>query len=96
MKEEKQIKQVENRVLTIRGKEVIIDRDVAELYGVETRVVNQAVSRNIDKFPKDYMFQLESKEKEELITKCDRFNSMKHSTVPPKAFTEKGLYMLLF
>lgn len=93
-KENKQMERVESRIITLRGQQVIIDRDVAELYGVETKAINQAVKRNADKFPNYYMFSLDENEKKELVTNCYRFNSAKHSTVPPKAFTEQGLYML--
>ena len=58
MEDDKQIANVESRIITLRNRQVIIDRDVAELYGVETKAVNQAVKRNADKFPPDYMFQL--------------------------------------
>ena len=71
-----------------------MNRDVAQLYGVETREINQAVSNNPDKFPKGYILDLNDEEKIELIKKFDRFNKLKHSTVNPKVFTEKGLYML--
>lgn len=91
---DKQIERVESRIIVLRGRQVIIDRDVAELYGVETKAINQAVKRNADKFPDNYMFQLNKGEKLELVTNCDRFDLMKHSTVMPKAFTEQGLYML--
>lgn len=94
MPEEYQMDKVENLIVTLRGQQVIIDRDVARLYGVETRIINQAVNRNKNKFPLDYMIPLDDAEKAELITKCDRFKPLKHSTVMPKAFTEKGLYML--
>ena len=86
--------EVEKRVLNIQGQQVLIDRDVAELYGVETKKINQAVGRNLGKFPKGYIIELNEKEKYELVTNCDRFDMLKHSTVIPKAFTEKGLYML--
>lgn len=85
---------VKSKIIKIKDKLVILDKDVAEIYGVETREINQAVSRNQDKFPLRYMVELDSKEKKELITNCDRFDSLKHSTVNPKAFTEQGLYML--
>lgn len=87
-------KQIESRILTIREQQVMIDRDLAELYGVETKVLNQAVKRNIERFPEDFMFQLEQNEKAELVTNCDRFNALKHSTVSPYAFTEQGIAML--
>lgn len=67
---------------------------MAELYGVETKRVNEAVRNNREKFPDGYVIELSYNEKKELVEKNDRFDSLKHSTVTPKAFTEKGLYML--
>ncbi|MCR5401503.1 MAG: ORF6N domain-containing protein [Treponema sp.] len=78
----------------IREKQVMIDRDLAELYGVETKVINQAVKRNIARFPEEFRFQLTNQEMNELVTICDRFNSMKHSAVLPHVFTEQGVAML--
>lgn len=86
-------KEVESKVITLRDTAVIIDRDVAELYGVETREVNQAVKNNPEKFPDGYIFNLQVAETQELVKNFDRFIPMKHST-SAKAFTEKGLYML--
>ena len=83
-----------NRILTLRGKQVMIDRDLAELYDVDTKALNQAVKRNIDRFPEHFRFQLSEEEKERLVTNCDRFESMKHSSVNPFAFTEQGVAML--
>ena len=60
--------EVESKIIEIRGQQVIIDSDVAELYGVETREVNQALSRNLEKFPEGYIFELDAQEKDELIT----------------------------
>ena len=74
--------------------QVILDRDVAELYGVETRDINKAVKNNPKKFPPGYVFELNNSEKQELVENFHRFNSLKHSTVAPHAFTEQGLYML--
>ena len=85
---------VEKRVLTIRGQQVLIDRDVADLYGVETREINQSVKNNPDKFPEGYILIINDDELCKLVKNFDRFKSFKHSTVLPKAFTEKGLYML--
>lgn len=85
---------VEDRIITLRGQQVIIDRDVAELYGVETRDINKAVKNNPEKFPQGYIISLEKGEKDELVENFHRFNPLKHSTVTPHAFTEKGLYML--
>ena len=72
----------------------MLDRDLAELYGVKTKVLNQAVKRNIDRFPRDFMFQLTKNEHNELVTNCDRFTTLKHSSVTPYAFTEHGILML--
>ncbi len=76
----------------LRDQNVILDRDVAALYGVEAREVNQAVKNNPGKFPEGYIVALNKEEKSELIKNFDRFDTLKHSTVPPTAFTEKGLY----
>lgn len=84
----------EKCILYIRKRKVMLDRDLAKLYGVETRILNQAVKRNVERFPSDFMFQLTKKEREQLITNCDRFNSLKHSNVRPFAFTEQGIAML--
>ena len=91
---DKQIEKVESRIITLRDKQVIIDRDVAELYGVGTKEINQALRNNPDKFPDGYVILLEKSEKDELVKTFDRFNPLKHSTVAPHAFTEQGLYML--
>ncbi|MFA6979391.1 MAG: ORF6N domain-containing protein [Ignavibacteriaceae bacterium] len=85
---------IENKILLIRGQRVMLDRDLAELYGVPTKVLNQAVKRNNERFPTEFMFVLTKAEKDELVTNCDRFNSLKHSTVLPFAFTEYGALML--
>lgn len=85
---------IQNRIFTIRNVQVMIDRDLAELYGVETKVLNQAVKRNIERFPDSFRFQLSDREKNELVTNCDRFSSLKHSTALPHAFTEQGVSML--
>ena len=85
---------VESRIMSIRGKQIMIDRDLAELYGVETKRLNEAVKRNIERFPERFRFQLTKEEMAELVTNCDRFNSLKHSTVRSYAFTEQGVAML--
>ncbi|NQT35450.1 ORF6N domain-containing protein [bacterium] len=84
---------IESRILLIRGKKVMLDTDLAELYGVQTKVLNQAVKRNIGRFPTDFLFKLTKEEKHELVTNCDRFALLKHSTVMPNAFTEHGAIM---
>ncbi len=72
----------------------MIDRDLAELYGVETKRLNEQVKRNIDRFPLEFMFQLTNKEKEEVVANCDHLNSLKFSKTNPYAFTEHGAVML--
>lgn len=64
---------VESKIFMIRGKQVMIDRDLAELYGVETKVINQAVKRNIERFPEEFRFQLINQEMNEPVTNCDQF-----------------------
>ncbi len=85
---------IENLICSFRGHQVMIDRDIAMLYGVETKALNQAVKRNIERFPERFRFQLSTEETSELVTVCDRFKSLKHSSVMPYAFTEQGISML--
>jgi hypothetical protein len=87
-------KQIEERIFNIRGKQVMIDKDLALLYGVETKALNQAAKRNIERFPASFMFQLKHEEFMELVTICDRFKKLKHSSRMPHAFTEQGIAML--
>ncbi|MEI8047980.1 MAG: ORF6N domain-containing protein [Bacteroidota bacterium] len=87
-------KEIGNRIFTIRGNQVMIDRDLAEIYSVDTKVLNQAVKRNIERFPDFFRFQISENEKNELVTICDRFSSLKHSSSLPYAFTEQGVSML--
>jgi hypothetical protein len=82
------------KIFTIRGVQVMIDRDLAELYGVQTKVLNQAVKRNKERFPISFTFLLNVQESFELVTNCDRLKNLKHSTHPPIAFTEQGVAML--
>jgi len=88
------IERVEQAIYLIRGHKVMLDRDLADLYGVETKALNQAVKRNADRFPDDFVFRLSAEEKNELVTICDRFNPLKHSTSSPLVFTEQGVAML--
>ena len=85
---------IEQVIFLVRGKKIMIDRDLAALYGVKTSRLNERVKRNIKRFPEDFMFQLSNVEKNELIANCDRFKSLKHSTSNPYAFTEQGIAML--
>ncbi|WP_461255092.1 ORF6N domain-containing protein [Treponema sp. R80B11-R83G3] len=75
----------------MKGQKVLIDSDVASIYGVETREVNQAIKNNPDKFPVGYIVEAD---KDELIKSFDKFKKIKNYPGTPKAFTEKGLYML--
>jgi len=86
--------EISSKILTLRGQQVMLDRDLAELYGVQTKRLNEQVKRNLARFPRDFMFQLDEKEKDELVAKCDHLDSLKHSTVNPYVFTEQGIYML--
>ena len=82
------------RIFTIRGVQVMLDRDLAELYGVPTKRLNEQVKRNCERFPASFMFQLTQSEMEELVANCDRFRTMKHASTPMTAFTEHGILML--
>jgi phage regulator Rha-like protein len=84
---------IENRILLVRGRRIILDTDLAELYGVMTKRLNEQVKRNRKRFPEDFMFQLSMKEKSELVANCDRFANLKHSSSMPYAFTEHGAMM---
>lgn len=81
-------------IMEFRGQQVMIDRDLARLYGVTTKVLNQAVKRNIERFPGHFRFQLSVDETNKLVTDCDRLKSLVHSSVLPYAFTEQGVAML--
>jgi hypothetical protein len=85
---------VEGRILLIRGQRVMLDADLAALYGVSTRVLNQAVKRNRERFPEDFMFRLTEAEKAEVITNCDHLRPLRFSPSLPHAFTEHGAIML--
>jgi predicted XRE-type DNA-binding protein len=86
--------EISSKISTLRSQQVMLDRDLAELYHVETKVLNQAVKRNNKRFSSDFLFQVNDKEKNELVTNCDRFKMLKHSTVNPYVLTEEGIYML--
>jgi hypothetical protein len=81
---------IESRILVVREQKVIIDTDLAELYGVPTKALNQAVKRNAERFPMDFMFQLTADEKAEVVTSCDHLRKLKFSKSMPYAFTEHG------
>lgn len=85
---------VESKIITLRDQQVILDCDVAELYGVETRDINKAVKNNPEKFPEGYVFMLDNEEKTEVVENFHHLQKLRFSPQLPKAFTEKGLYML--
>jgi hypothetical protein len=90
------VERIERAILSIRGEKVMLDSDLAELYGVETRVLNQAVKRNASRFPEDFVFQLNADEVVKLNRSQFVIGSQKHRDprFPPYAFTEHGALML--
>jgi len=85
---------IERGIFVIRGQRVMLDTDLAELYGVPTKALNQAVKRNADRFPDDFMFQLNETEKQKVVTSCDHLRKLRFSPTLPYAFTEHGAVML--
>ncbi|MBF0485653.1 MAG: ORF6N domain-containing protein [Candidatus Omnitrophica bacterium] len=85
---------IEQRILVVRGKKVILDRDLAELYGVPTKRLNEQVKRNPARFPDDFMFRLTRREVNEVVAICDHLQELKFSHSMPYAFTEQGVAML--
>ena len=85
---------IQQRILLVRGEKVIVDADLAEAYGVTTKALNQAIRRNADRFPSDFMFRLTKEEKTEVVTNCDHLEKLKFSTVNPRVFTEHGAIMV--
>ena len=88
------IDEIRSRILTIRGVQVILAPDLADMYHVETRIFNQAVKRNLKRFPDNFRFQLTKEELEEVITKCDNPARLRFSPQLPFVFTEQGIAML--
>jgi hypothetical protein len=87
------VEQVQSKILFIRGEKVILDSDLAALYGVPTKRLNEQVKRNHERFPPDFMFQLTKTEKDEVVANCDHLQKLKFSPVLPNAFTEHGAIM---
>ena len=86
---------IQNKIFEVRGYRVMLDFHLAELYNVKTKVLKQAVKRNIQRFPSDFMFELDKEEFHQLVTICDQFpETLKHSSVSPMVFTEQGVAML--
>ena len=94
MKDVPGFEDVEKAVIELRGKKIILDSEVAKLYGVTTREINQAVKNNPEKFPTGYILKLDKNEKMKVVKIFDNLSHIKFSPVMPNAFTEKGLYML--
>ena len=88
-----QIEVIEGRILTLRGQRVLLDADIAAIFGVTTKRLNEQVKRNQDRFPKDFVFQLTTEEKSEVVANCDHLQRLKFSPVLPFAFTEHGAIM---
>ena len=85
---------IAQRILVLRGQRVLLDADLAELYGVRTKDVNQAVRRNEERFPDDFCFRINQIEKSEVVTICDHLSRLKFSKAMPRAFTEYGAIMV--
>jgi ORF6N domain len=88
------VRLIESKIFVIRGQKVMLDRDLAILYAVETKYLNRQVKRNIERFPLEFMFQLTLEEKKELVPKWHRLDTLKHSSSLPFVFTEHGTIML--
>ena len=88
------IGRIDRSILIIRGQKVMLDADLGDLYGVPTKVLNQAVKRNKGRFPDDFMFRLTKREKEGVVTNYDHLRRLKFSPTMPYAFTEHGALML--
>jgi hypothetical protein len=86
-------KHIESLILTIRHRKVLIDTDLADIYGVPTKALNQAIKRNSERFPEDFLFSLTKDEKAEVVTNCDHLTQLKFSPRLPWAFTEHGAIM---
>lgn len=88
------MERIESKIFLIRGQRVMLDRDLAALYGVATKALNQAAKRNKERFPEDFMFRLTKDEKNEVVTICDHLKVLKFSPQLPYVFTEHGTLML--
>ncbi|MFO7675015.1 MAG: ORF6N domain-containing protein [bacterium] len=88
------VERIDNAIIELRGERVMLDADLAALYGVSTKALNQAVKRNADRFPADFVFRLTADEKTEVVTSCDHLSRLKFSRTLPYAFTEHGAVML--
>ena len=87
------VDRIEALILDVRGQKVLLDSDLATLYGTSTKALNQAVKRNRDRFPPDFLFQMNAVEKTEVVTNCDHLSKLRFSPRLPYAFTEHGAIM---
>jgi len=88
------LERIKSKIITIQGQQIILDSDAAELYGVKTKRVNEAIRNNLEKFPEGYIIVLTDSEKTEVVENFDHLSKLKFSPVPVKGMTEKALYML--
>jgi len=88
------IESISQKILFLHGEKVMIDSDLAKVYGVTTKRLNEQVKRNKDRFPEDFMFQLTQKEKDEVVANCDHLQRLKFSSSLPYVFSEHGAIML--
>jgi hypothetical protein len=87
------VKRIDRTILMLRGRSVMLDADIAAVYGAPTKVLNQAVIRNIKRFPRDFRFQVTKRERNEVVTNCDHLRRLRFSSASPWAFTEHGAIM---
>ena len=87
------IQALPNKILEIRGQRVMLDADLAELFGVPTKRFNEQIKRNLNRFPSDFMFTVTVEEKAEVVANCDRLGNLRFSPFLPRAFTEHGAIM---
>ncbi len=85
---------IDTKIYVVRGVQVMLDFDLAQIYNLPTKRINEQVKRNIERFDDDFMFQINDDETSQLVAKCDRFRLLKHSSSNPYVFTEHGVYML--
>lgn len=90
IKEKITLSHIEKRIFNLQEKQVMIDRDLAEMYQVEVKRLNEQVKRNLDRFPDHFRIQLSNTEKDELVANCDRFKSLKHTSSNPYASSNLG------
>ena len=88
-----QVEAIERRILLIHGQKVMLDADLADFYGVQTKRLNEQVKRNRKRFPSDFLFRLTEEERDEVVAKCDHLSRLKYSSTLPYAFTEHGAVM---